>query len=398
MRALSLSRLSIGLVAVALGLAGCSHEQAEYLTTLTQDLTNGQLSGPEDNAVIKLEALSESKITWACTGTLVAPNLVLTARHCVTNFVNGLWTCDAAGNLISTGPGQMGTPDTPSNITVFIGPGPSLTKAAKGKAIFSPNANTICLNDIALVLLDTELTALPIKPIRLTTGTFPGEDIRSIGYGVDGSDSGFSTKIRRTRSGIPIAQVGPSSFRPVGDPIAPRTFLTNGSALCDGDSGGPAFSDADAVVGVFSQLVGNCTSSDAKNIYTQIAPFMQDIVLPAFQASGYEPWLEGNSEPGLYGTGGAGTGGATSAGGASLTGGGPPTGGSSSATGGATSASDATGGAPLGTGGDTSVVAYDQGPAPGGTCACRASSVRYRGWGAALFAAAVVLGLARRRR
>ena len=386
-----------------MALAACDRPQLEQLAQNDEALI-GDISGPEDNGIVRLKSRAAATATspakdWICSGTLVAPNLVITARHCITSFVEGTWNCDANGNMTSTdGSGQMGALDDPAGINVMVGVGPDLVTSAKGTAIFTPQVSNVCVNDIALVVLDTALTDLPIKPIRLTTPTFPGERYRAVGYGFPflGADAG--SLIRHTRSGVPIAKVGPSPLRPTGDAIPPRTFQSQGAGLCLGDSGGPALSDSGAVIGVFSEYAGSCTAPDSVETHTQIAPFIDAIVLPAFQAAGYEPWLEGNSEPGLYGTGGAGTGGATSAGGASLTGGGPPTGGSSSATGGATSAPVETGGAPLGTGGDTSVVVYDQGPAPGGTCACRASSVRYRGWGAALFASAALLGFARRRR
>jgi len=373
----------------ALTLAGCvDQRQEDRLAQNEEAVGGGVISGPEDDGVVKLETKTASGVIWTCTGSLVAPNVVVTARHCITNFVDGYWTCDADGNLSSTnGAGQMGAPVDPSSITVRAGTGPTTTVVAKGQSVFSPQVSTICLNDIAFVVLDTELTSLPVVPIRLTTPTLPGEQFRTVGYGLEDLTKDASTKTRHTRSGNTIVQVGPSNLRPNGDAIAPRTFLSQASALCIGDSGGPALSDNGAVIGVFSQFVGTCTAPDVKDIFTQIAPF-SDIAMPAFQASGYEPWLEGNSEPGLYGTGGAG-----SAGGAEATGGALAT----SETGGASSID--VGGAASATGGETSApIVYDQGPARGGTCACRTAGVGHRGFGAMLLGCVAMLGLACRKR
>src|ERR1039457_955470 len=160
-------KLLVGIICCSVGLTACSHDQVERWASSEQGLTQAQPSGPEDDAVVKLDSQSASGALWACSGTLVAPNLVLTARHCITNFVSGFWTCDADGNLISSGAGQMGQLDTPSNISIRSGPGPVTTKVAKGQAIVTPQVSTICLNDIAFVVLDTQLTNLPIKPIRL---------------------------------------------------------------------------------------------------------------------------------------------------------------------------------------------------------------------------------------
>ena len=255
----------------------------------------------------------------------------------------------------------MGTLDTPSNVAVRGGTAYKPTTIAHGTQIFAPQTSTVCIDDIALVLLDQPLTDLPTMPMRLTTGTEPGEQIRVVGYGAD-DDGGFS--VRHTRSGLTIAEVGTSQFRPVGDPIPPRTFLTLGPALCIGDSGGPALSDNNAIIGVFPQFDGVCTSPDAKDFYTQAAPFANDIILHAFSVAGYEPWLEGNSEPGFDGTGGSSSGAAGDASIAGST--------AASAAGGAGGIGSTSGGAPAETGGDTSsLVVYNQAPPSGGSCACR---------------------------
>ena len=383
------SKLLILTAAIAITITttlGCTETSAESTASSRQDVLNGQLSGTDDDAVVNLSSTSASGSIWGCSGTLVAPNVVLTARHCIANFADGKFTCDADGNLVGGSVGGLsGTLDTPGNITIRTGPGPKVNPAAHGLSIFAAQTTTICRNDIALVVLDKELTNFPIKPMRLYQGTLPGEHIRVVGYGVN-SDGGLGT--RYTRSGATIAKVGTSQFRPTGDAIPPRTFMTTGPLLCEGDSGGPALSDNEAVIGVFSQFTGLCTDANTTDYFTEVAPFTNDIVLPAFEAAGAVPWLENNSEPGLYGTGGS----------VSATGGDSSTGGSAavSTSGGSTSVSNATGGAPAETGGDTSVFVYDQ-AAKGGSCACRAAGNGRRGFGV-LVAVAAMLGLRRRRR
>ena len=205
--------------------------------------------------------------------------------------------------------------------------------------------------------------------------------MRAVGYGLDENNL-FGT--RHSRDGVDVAKVGTSQFRPVGDDVPARSFTSVGDGLCIGDSGGPALTDRGAVAGVYSKVVGTCTAATAVDTFTEVAPFVNDLILPAFQAAGYEPWLEGNSEPGLYGTGGSnGTGGDSS------------TGGDTGASGGSTST--AAGGAPIGTGGDTSGPdVFDQAAPRGGSCACRAATNRRTGLGA-LLATAAMLGLRRRK-
>ncbi len=420
--------------------SGCNPSVKEKLGSARQDVLNGQLSGPNEDMVVKVESYDGTTI-WNCSGTLVAPNLLVTARHCIASFVEETFTCDADGNLISSGPGgRTGAYDDPTQISIKSGTAPGSKSVAKGVSIIAASTDSICRNDIALVVLNRALDQapynLPISPIRAYRGVETREDLRVVGYGLD-DDAGFG--VRHTRGGLEVSKVGSSVFRPTGDNIPSRTFTIEGPVDCIGDSGGPAFSDSGALVGVFSQFVGNCGAPLTVNYFTEVAPFWDDIIQRAFAAAGYEPWLEGNSEPGLYGTGGnAGTGGDSSTGGAtgiaasggaagntssSATGGttnstvvttanvpsggtsGNSSGGAASTAGGTQGTSTTMGGAALAaggaaqaTGGETAaIIIYDKGPSSGGSCGCRFSDTRRNRFGLLLIAS-TLLGAGRRRR
>ena len=56
-----------------------------------------------------------------CTGTLIAPTLVATARHCVAELSEGPFSCDASGNLIGGGVGgQIGIDNPPGAISFYL--------------------------------------------------------------------------------------------------------------------------------------------------------------------------------------------------------------------------------------------------------------------------------------
>ncbi|MFZ5896497.1 MAG: trypsin-like serine protease [Myxococcota bacterium] len=310
-----LSRVARALVGSVASLlfAGCSAPSGESVEGVGQAVLNGQLSGPDEDSVVKVISKGD-RVTHTCTGTLLAPNIVITARHCVANFEDLPFTCTADGELApgSQG-GKMGTLLPPANITIRVGTTtPSSGSVAAGKKVFATQATSICRNDIAVVVLDTELNDLPISPVRLGAGNQIGERLRVVGYGVDEKGS-FGT--RHTRSGLTIAQIGSSQFRPNGDSVPPRTFVTEGPALCIGDSGGPAFTTLDAVTGVWSQVVGDCDAETARNYFTEVAPFENELITPAFEEAGKLPWLEGTRGPGDPSSGGSASAGAPGEGG-----------------------------------------------------------------------------------
>jgi hypothetical protein len=222
----------------------------------------------------------------------------------VSTLADGSFTCTPDGELTpgSKG-GQLGPLADPSSISVRVGAGPTTAFGSAAQQLFGVDTPSTCRNDIALILLAKPLVGLPILPVRLLRGSEPQEQLRVVGYGLD-ELGGFG--VRKARAGLIISEVGPSQFRSPGDAVAPRTFVTDGPALCIGDSGGPAFVAGGVVSGVYSQVVGSCTASNARDFFTEVAPFADQLVLPAFKAAGAEPWLEGTAGPGLGGLGGLG--------------------------------------------------------------------------------------------
>ena len=278
-----------GLCALLATFSGCGQATPDELVANAREgIAFGQPSGAEDDAVVVVWGNAGSVIR-RCTGSLIAPNVVLTARHCVAYLQEDTFSCTPNGDLT---PGSLGGTEgavlAASAITVRVRTNVNGPADAIAAQIFAAQATSICRNDIAVVVLDRGLTGLPIAPLRPFSGDQPGDVVRLVGYGFD-EKGGYGKRL--SRAGLVISMVGTSSFRPNGDAVPARTFVTEGPAGCEGDSGGPAFSDLHEVLGVFSSYVGTCTDAATRNFYSEVGPFYDELLKPAFAAAKAQPLI-----------------------------------------------------------------------------------------------------------
>ena len=281
-------------------LCGCGPTEPEVLGQQGEALYYAKPSVPDDDAVVKLRALKNDGDTLWCTATLIAPNLVLTAMHCVA-MVSDSANCMTDGELApGSSDGVFGEPFLPSNITIHVGAGAEEPVAAIGQKIFTTGARTVCKDDMAVVALDRELTNVPVAALRLGVGNQRGEAIRIVGFGrtEDGS-----TGARKVRDDLKVQLLGKSAYVDSNDPIPPDTFATIGVSVCNGDSGGPVFTTKNAVTGVVSHGA-SCASTTARRIFTQVASYEDVLLKPAFRAAGYEPIREAGEASGAGGQSG----------------------------------------------------------------------------------------------
>jgi len=278
-------------------------------------VVGGERSGADQDGVLLLRALlDEGEVL--CTASLVAPNLVITARHCVSYLSPGPFQCSASGELIETpeGGGGLGLHVPPSTVEVYGGDPPRDGALARGTQILSTLSPTICKNDMAFVVLDKRVDA-PIVPLRLGRPAERGETTLLVGYGVtkEGQRIDYLRQKRAQKRGLTIAGVGPDSVSSGVSNVAPRSILIQGPSGCVGDSGGPLLAqDTGALLGVYSLLEGaSCESVDVLHHFVHV-PAFGDLIDRAFTAAGESPQLESsppdppnNAESG-GGSGGAG--------------------------------------------------------------------------------------------
>jgi hypothetical protein len=285
--------LSLGLTSAACGATGAGEPTAERAAAIVA----GEPSpSPADDAVVLLRNLTVAGGA-ICTATMVAPNLVATARHCVAYASEGSFLCSPRGEPIalSDGGGLLGADVPADTIEIYAGEVTGSTLVAKGQEIVSTLSLTTCINDLAFVVLDRPL-ALPLVSLRLGTKTAAGEPITVIGYGIQqlGPLELDWPERPRKKAHQTIEEVGPDDSAQV-TMVIPRTIVTSpGPAGCRGDSGAPALSEkTGALVGVYTNRVGSddCASPSTVHHYTNLPPF-QKLALDAFARAHAEPMLE----------------------------------------------------------------------------------------------------------
>jgi hypothetical protein len=288
-----------------LALVSCEARDTEdvpgALGAVRSAIVKGVESDASQNSVVLVmhyDALAKGGgAASGCSGTLLTPRLVLTARHCVADTDSGA-ACDSKGEPLAGG--VVRSDHDPSKMYVFGGKErPSFFDGTAhpgiGQQILTTGAKTLCDNDIALVLLDRPVEGGIIAPIRLDAPVVKGEVVTVVGWGITENEP--NPKTRRQRTGITVLDVGPA------DQVGPAEFRTS-EGTCSGDSGGPALAPSGAVIGALSRggngtdAIGGEGCLGATNIFSS-ASAHADLIRDAYAKAGQEPWLEGKPNPTL---------------------------------------------------------------------------------------------------
>ncbi|MBS2020032.1 MAG: trypsin-like serine protease [Deltaproteobacteria bacterium] len=221
-----------------------------------------------------------------CSGTLVAPNLVVTARHCVEEDPE------------STPPCEGGALVPPSSLRVVVG-----ARAEQGAPSFvvrkilpAPRTDG-CVPDLALVQLATVVPSSVAKPARpAVDATFRARPhyvptVTAIGFGVD--DVG-EAGVRRIRRNIPVLCVrGDSEFDcgPEANDFMQPFEIVTGPGPCQGDSGGGLYepkgveANDPVVLSVVSRGAIEEDGTCLEGVYVRVDAFHEHFVAAAKTAA-----------------------------------------------------------------------------------------------------------------
>jgi secreted trypsin-like serine protease len=222
------------------------------------------VGGALDAAHPAVVAILDAEGRSYCTGTLIAPDLVLTAAHCFDTTVRPVGVGFGAG-------AEQLVPATRVRIHPDYDP-----------ATFSA--------DVALLWLDVAVDVPPAPLLDAPmSASWVGARVRVVGYGLTGASDVGSSGVRRWVD-VPLEEIEAERFR-------------YGVATCGGDSGGPAFlsiGGIDVLAGVTSSGPPGCLGYGRSVRVDAVRGWIES------EAAGLPPTISGGcaSVPGGRGRGG----------------------------------------------------------------------------------------------
>lgn len=224
--------------------------EADVVESRSDSIVDGEPANNDEPAVVAVVIRGGG----LCTGTLIAPRVVLTARHCVQ------FQGSSGPNL----PSQfvVGVGDNVNRLSQTFGVSDVVTTDGPYRRI-----DDIIGIDIALLTLTTPPAGITPIPVERESAR-PGQMMRAVGFG-ERPEGNAGLKYRTTTR---------VSFINGGVIFSPPT-------ICQGDSGGPMLTLDETVVGVASFGDATAACGSGTNGHNRVDTFL-DMIDDAIRASG----------------------------------------------------------------------------------------------------------------
>jgi len=234
------------LAALAVGSCGASP------STAAEAIIHGAPEAASPWAVMVVQVVPGTTRVKLCSGAVVAPRVVLTAKHCVYRSVAGSATWELvprAELTVRTGTSFRSAERIVTVASVRTTDGPYRDNDGRSGG------------DIAVLVLDE---ALDVTPKRLSRApAAAGDTVRIVGFGYTQPGAADPADLGALHRGEATVQA-----------VEPNVFSTTGSQwTCTGDSGGPALHlGRDELVGVVSIGPAGCRVSTS--YYTRVDRYL----------------------------------------------------------------------------------------------------------------------------
>jgi hypothetical protein len=222
-------------------IAGCAGNPVER-----QEAIIGGTSDHSDPAVVKIQTIGGDGRyidSLGCSGSLIAPNVVVTAAHCVPPAMAKLW-----------------------RTTVSVGDGDAVLQVEEAHGYRPPALDTMTYTpDVGVFVTANALCPKPLPLAGAIDATLVGAPLRYVGFGVSELDGSFSLTKRSV--GSTVSAVG-DEFIESAEP---------GHGFCHGDSGGPllvSLGGVETIAGVISRSV-DCAPTFSSERVDRNASFLQ---------------------------------------------------------------------------------------------------------------------------
>ncbi len=229
--------------------AGCGGAEPSVDPTgyATSAIENGTVDTTHTFAVGIVQMGSQVSF---CSGALLAPNLVATARHCVAGSTSVQIDCSTSV-FGGTRPASNFRVTTQTQITQ----GGNFVGVSKIIVPTGSDQTKLCGNDIALLILDRNVQlaqyVVPAIDPPMTDHVAYSTHVTAIGYGVSSptDTNGATAGVRRMKQNVGLVCIpNDTGFRPncFTDPMAskvlsPNEFVSGDASTCEGDSGSGAY-------------------------------------------------------------------------------------------------------------------------------------------------------------